>query len=135
MPVPVRERLLSQKVHSRNREARVLDYAVRFLVGGLVVSAFAVLGDVLRPKSFAGLFGAAPSVALATLTLANLKHGSAYAAVEGRSMVLGALALLFYCIVVCQILVRFRFSAVAATGSALAVWVLVAFGLKQLVVG
>jgi hypothetical protein len=36
------------------------EYIVRFLVGGAVVSAFAMLGDVLRPKSFAGLFGAAP---------------------------------------------------------------------------
>jgi hypothetical protein len=34
---------------------------VRFLAGGTVVSAFAMLGDILRPKSFAGLFGAAPS--------------------------------------------------------------------------
>jgi hypothetical protein len=47
-----------------------LDYLLRFAAGGLIVSAFAVLGDVLRPKSFAGLFGAAPSVALATLSLA-----------------------------------------------------------------
>ena len=27
-----------------------MDYALRFLVGGLIVSAFAILGDVLRPK-------------------------------------------------------------------------------------
>jgi hypothetical protein len=40
---------------------------IRFLVGGAVLSVFAAIGDVLRPKSFAGLFGAAPSVALATL--------------------------------------------------------------------
>jgi hypothetical protein len=39
---------------------------VRFLIGGMVVSAFAILADMLKPKSFAGLFGAAPSVALAT---------------------------------------------------------------------
>jgi hypothetical protein len=38
-------------------------------VGGVVVSLFAILGDTLKPKSFAGLFGAAPSVALATLGL------------------------------------------------------------------
>jgi hypothetical protein len=31
---------------------------VRFLVGGAVVSAFAAVGDMLKPKSFAGLFGA-----------------------------------------------------------------------------
>jgi hypothetical protein len=60
-----------------------LDYAVRFFAGGLIVSAFAILGDVLRPKSFAGLFGAAPSVALATLTLAILKNSPAYVATEG----------------------------------------------------
>jgi Protein of unknown function (DUF3147) len=48
-----------------------MDYLVRFVAGGVVVSLFAIVGDVLRPKSFAGLFGAAPSVALATLTLAS----------------------------------------------------------------
>ena len=48
----------------------MMDAVVRFVVGGLAVSAFSVLGDILRPKSFAGLFGAAPSIALATLALA-----------------------------------------------------------------
>jgi hypothetical protein len=38
---------------------------IRFLIGGAVVSVFALIGDVLKPKSFAGLFGAAPSVAVA----------------------------------------------------------------------
>jgi hypothetical protein len=47
----------------------VTQLLIRFLVGGAVVSVFAVLGDVLKPKSFAGLFPAAPSVALATLGL------------------------------------------------------------------
>ena len=46
------------------------EYVARFLIGGVAVSLFAVLGDLLRPKSFAGLFGAAPSVALATLGVA-----------------------------------------------------------------
>lgn len=43
------------------------EYILRFTVGGAIVSAFAPLGDMLRPKSFAGLLGAAPSVTLATL--------------------------------------------------------------------
>jgi hypothetical protein len=38
----------------------VKDLILRFVIGGIVVSAFAALGDVLKPKSFAGLFGAAP---------------------------------------------------------------------------
>jgi len=32
--------------------------SIRFIVRRLFVSAFAVLEDVLKPKSFAGLFGA-----------------------------------------------------------------------------
>jgi hypothetical protein len=36
-----------------------MDYVIRFLAGGIVVSMFAVLGDLLRPKRFAGLFCAA----------------------------------------------------------------------------
>ncbi len=51
----------------------------RFLIGGLAVSFFAALGDVLKPKSFAGLFGAAPSVGLATLALSASSDGRTYA--------------------------------------------------------
>jgi hypothetical protein len=83
-----------------------MEYLFRFLAGGIVVSAFAVLGDVLRPKSFAGLFGAAPSVALATLSLALWKEGGAYASIEGRSMILGSFALALYSLAVCQLLMR-----------------------------
>ena len=58
---------------------------LRFAIGGVVVSSFAVLSDLLKPKSFAGLFGAAPSVALATLGLAVVTEGRGYAATEARS--------------------------------------------------
>jgi hypothetical protein len=109
-----------------------MDYLVRFMAGGLVVSAFAVLGDVLRPKSFAGLFGAAPSVALATLSLALAKEGSGYVSLEGRSMVLGALALALYSVAVCQLLMRFRWSALAATSMMLVLWLAIALGAGQL---
>jgi hypothetical protein len=56
-----------------------MDLVYRFIVGGLVVSLFSVIGDVLRPKGFAGLFAAAPSVALATLSLVILTQGASYA--------------------------------------------------------
>jgi hypothetical protein len=69
---------------------------VRFIVGGVIVSAFAALGTAVDPKSFAGIFGAAPSVALATLALAFAKEGRGHAAIEGRSMMAGALALAVY---------------------------------------
>jgi len=38
----------------------MIQILIRFLVGGAVVSVFAPIGDVLKPKSFAGLFGATP---------------------------------------------------------------------------
>ena len=67
--------------------------------------------------------------------LARSEVEEAFAAAEGRSMVLGAFALLVFSFIVCQVLMRFRMSAVAATGSALVIWMLVAFGLKQAVIG
>jgi|SRR5580704_7858096 hypothetical protein len=53
-----------------------------------------LIGDLLRPKSFAGLFGAAPSVALASLALTIASEGKGYAAVESRSMMLTGSCLL-----------------------------------------
>jgi hypothetical protein len=105
------------------------EYVVRFFIGGLVVSAFAMLGDMLRPKSFAGLFGAAPSVALATLGIAVYQHGAGYAAVQGRAMMAGAVALAVYSVVVCHLLIRTRLRAAPATLLSLVVWLVVAFGL------
>lgn len=105
------------------------EYFARFVIGGVAVSIFAVLGDILRPKSFAGLFGAAPSVGLATLGIALMQHGATYAAVQGRAMIWGAAALLVYSIVVCQLLMRFHWNALPATLAALIAWLFVAFGL------
>ena len=111
------------------------EYLLRFLIGGIAVSAFSVLGDVFRPKSFAGLFGAAPTIALATLSLAFASKGGGYAAVEARSMIIGALALWLYSVSVCQLMQRARFSALAATGLALLVWFAVAFAGRMLLAG
>ncbi len=108
------------------------EYLVRFLVGGIVVSAFAMLGDLLRPKSFAGLFGAAPSVALATLAIAVHQHGAGYAADQSRAMMAGATALAVFSVAVCHLLMRARLSAGLATSLAMVVWLVVAFGLLAL---
>jgi hypothetical protein len=82
---------------------------------------------LFKPTSFGGLFGAAPSVALATLALAVSKDGKAYAANECRSMVAGAAALVLYSILVSQLLSRHRLSALTATLSAMPLWFLTAF--------
>src|ERR1700739_1013422 len=97
----------------------MLEYGLRFIASGVAVSAFAALGDTLRPKSFAGLFGAAPSIALATLLITLSQKGAPFAAVEGRSMIVGAFALAAYSWTVCVLLKRFMMSSWAATMAAL----------------
>ena len=111
------------------------EYVLRFILGGLIVTAFSTLGDVLRPKSFAGLFGAAPSVALATLGIAIAEHGASYAAIEAQTMMLGAVALALYSIAVCQLLIRTHLSALPTTLLAMGIWFAVAFGLYALMPG
>ena len=98
----------------------------RFVVGGLVVSFFAVVADALKPKSFAGLFGAAPSVALATLGLTMFVNGKSYAAQEARSMIVGSCAFLFYCLFCMRVLAKARAHAMTVTVGALALWLAVA---------
>jgi hypothetical protein len=107
-------------------------YLIRFFAGGLMVSAFAAVGDVVRPKSFAGLFGAAPSIAIATLLIALLKQGPSYIAIEGRSMILGGAALAAYSFVSCQLLKRRQFSGLISTLLSTVVWFASAFGLYWL---
>ena len=101
----------------------------RFLIGGVIVSLFAVLGEILRPKSFAGLFGAAPSIALATIGITIWAHGKAYAAVEARSMIFGAIAFLCYAASVSCILKRYKPPALTATVTLMPVWFVVSFAL------
>ena len=105
------------------------DILIRFLIGGLVVTLFSTLADILRPKSFAGLLGAAPSIALATLGLTIRHNGKIYAAFEARSMILGAMAFLVYAFLVSWLLRRYRPATMVAALGAMPVWFLVSFGL------
>jgi hypothetical protein len=108
------------------------DLLLRFLIGGTVVSLFAIIGDVLRPKSFAGLFGAAPSIALATLGLTIAHDGPLYAATEARSMIAGAIALAVYAFTTSWVFVRFKPPALLVTLALLPLWFGVSFGIWRL---
>jgi hypothetical protein len=105
------------------------EFVIRFLIGGVIVSLFATIGDVLRPKSFAGLFGAAPSIALATIGLTISKHGSQYAALEARSMLIGAFAFFIYTICVSWVLARYKTPVLPTAVLLLSVWFGVSLGL------
>lgn len=105
------------------------DLLLRFLFGGIIISGFAALGDIFRPKSFAGLFGAAPSIALATLGLTIAHNGRLYAATEARSMVLGAIAFFVYASAASFLLMRYKPPALAVTFALLPLWLGVSLGL------
>lgn len=102
---------------------------IRFVIGGLVVCAFSLISDLFKPKTFAGLFGAAPSVALASLGLTAISQSPQVAATEARSMILGAAALLVYAAMVAYVLLRFRLAALPVAFSGLLLWLGVATGL------
>lgn len=108
---------------------------IRFLIGGFIVSLFAMLGEVLRPKSFAGLFGAAPSVALATLGITIPHNGLAFAALEGRSMMIGAVAFFIYAMLTSWILRRRRIRPLVVTLALMPIWFAVALGSWVLIRG
>jgi hypothetical protein len=97
-------------------------------MGGIVVSAFSALGDALKPRSFVGLFGAAPSVALARLALTVADDGTSYAGLEARSMMCGAVALAVYTYIVMSIMARSERSALLVSAGLLSTWFLTAFG-------
>src|ERR1019366_8103704 len=98
------------------------ELVVRFAIGGVIVTMFSVLAEIFRPKSFAGLFGAAPSVALATMGITISEHGKAYTALEARSMILGAIAFFCYASAASWLLMRFKPRALTATIALLPVW-------------
>lgn len=107
----------------------VVELAIRFVIGGLVVTAFAVLGDALKPKSFAGLFGAAPSVALATLGMAFFLKGGSYSGIEGRSMIAGAIGLAIYSLVAAWLIRSHRLGALASSAVSMAAWFAATFAI------
>ena len=102
---------------------------IRLAVGGVCVCRFAFLADILKPKSFAGLFGAAPSVAIATLSLTIGKQGPSFAAIEARSMIAGSIAFCIYAYVVGILMARFKVRAKLAATVSLALWLGIALGI------
>ena len=103
-------------------------FLIRFIVGGAVVSLFAAFGDAVKPKSFAGLFAAAPSVAMATLGLTIMKEGKLFVATESRSMIFGAIALFLYATAAIRLMMKHKVDSARAAILALTAWMICAIG-------
>lgn len=77
---------------------------------------FALLSQGLKPKRFAGLFSAAPAVALAGLTIVILDKGAHDAHKESLGMLAGAAGMIVYAASVVPLLRRIRASRAALVG-------------------
>lgn len=101
--------------------------AVRGLAGGLLVVVFALIAEVVDPKAFAGLFSAAPSVALASLAITVVSESTTKARMSATGMVFGAVAMAACCVVAVGAIPRLK--ALWGSVAAVAGWGVVAFGL------
>jgi hypothetical protein len=107
--------------------------AIKAVVGGTMVASFALVGHVLRPKWFAGLFAAAPSVAIASLAVTVADKGNSYAATAGYAMLFGAAGFVAFSMCVRPLLTVAPPVAAASLGCL--VWILVGVGSYLMVVG
>jgi Protein of unknown function (DUF3147) len=99
----------------------VLILAIKGLAGGCLVVAFALQSEGLSPKRFAGLFSAAPAVALAGLTVVVVSEGARMAHQNAAGMIAGSAGMIVYAAVVVPLLRRKR--AASAAALALLGWV------------
>lgn len=102
----------------------VVILAIKGLLGGTLVLAFALVSQGLEPKRFAGLLSAAPAVALAGLAVTLLDKGAHDAHQASTGMIAGAAAMAVYAAAVIPLLRRAR--APVASMAALGVWAVVA---------
>jgi len=109
----------------------VLTIIAKTVLGGGLALVFAALSETLTPKRFAGILGAAPSVAIASLAVGSAAKGPADQAHAAQTMLAGALALAV-CAAVAVVALRRLGTAKGAAVSGVA-WVAVAVALYPVV--
>ncbi|WP_261985820.1 DUF3147 family protein [Microbispora sp. CSR-4] len=106
---------------------QIVEVVVKALAGGVFVLAFAALAEMLTPKRLAGVFCAAPSVALASLIVTAAITGVPDVLASAQGMQIGAVGFTLYCLIAAPLLRRW--GAWRGALAALAVWgVVVAAG-------
>jgi hypothetical protein len=80
------------------------------------VTAFALLSEGLSPKRFAGLFSAAPAVAIASLVIVLLDKGSHDAHQSAEGMLAGSAGMVAYAAASIPLLRRLPASRAATAG-------------------
>ncbi len=105
----------------------VVTILVKGFAGGVLVVLFALLGEVIRPRSLAGITSGAPSVAAAGLVVTLLSSGAMMAWNLSLGMIAGAMGLVAWCLVGADAVKRF--GGIKGSLATTAVWFVVAFAL------
>jgi hypothetical protein len=105
----------------------MVEILIKGLAGGCFVVLFALIGEALKPKAFAGLFSAAPSVALAGLVVTLVAKGSTEVAAQAGGMVVGAAGFVVASLAGVETVRRLR--APRGAVAMLGVWFVATFGL------
>ena len=95
------------------------------LLAGCLVALISQLSTALRPKMFAGLFAAAPSVAAASLLLSGLQKPGEIAP-AGQGMIAGSCGMIACCLAAMLTVPRLR--AHVASGLGWLAWAAAAAG-------
>jgi hypothetical protein len=104
--------------------SKIAEVLLKALAGGLFVLAFAALAQMIAPKRFAGVFSAAPSVALGSLLVTVAFSGAGDVAVSARGMQAGAVAFIAYCLAAVPLIKAW--GAWRGSAAALGVWAVAA---------
>lgn len=105
----------------------LLILGARGLAGGVLVVVFALIGETVSPKAFAGLFSAAPSVAVASLLITLATKDAETARHASTGMVVGGVGMMACCVLAAVAIPRVR--AVWGSLAAWLGWLAVASGL------
>jgi uncharacterized membrane protein (GlpM family) len=102
----------------------LLEICLKAVIGGLFVVCFALVAEAVQPKRLAGVFAAAPSVALGSLIVTVAFKGHHDAALAARAMGIGAVAFTVYCLV--SVPALGRLGALKGSATAIVVWIVLA---------
>lgn len=97
-----------------------MDIVFKALAGGVFVLLSALIAETITPKRLAGLFAAAPSVALGSLLVTVNTKGHPDATIAAKGMVVGAVAFTLYCLAAVPALGRY--GGVRGSSLALILW-------------
>jgi hypothetical protein len=113
----------------RIEEARLRDYAIRFVFGGTISVVAALIGAVVE-EPIGGIFTAFPAIMLASLTLIDKAADREHASYDAMGAALGAVGF-----IACAYFIFYtleRVPVAASLGIGLLIWLIVTMGLYAL---